>query len=209
LQHCRQDPALTAAYFYFDFKNTEKCRPQNLVRSLITQFSARRMNLPEALAQLFSQCQNGKQQPTMASLMMTLKQMIGDSHTFIILDALDECAEREDLLGLMEEIQDWKLMNLHILVTSRREREIENSLRSRGSCEINIQSRVVDDDILLHIQERLEHDPKLKDWPVEVQEEIKITLMSGAHGMYSVFCLYPVESELMWCCKVSMGCLPT
>jgi hypothetical protein len=36
--------------------------------------------------------------------------MLGDSQQkFIILDALDECKGREELLGLIEDIVNWKL----------------------------------------------------------------------------------------------------
>lgn len=48
--------------------------------------------------------------------------------TYIILDALDECADREGLMEVLEKIAGWKLQNLHLLVTSRKERDIERSL---------------------------------------------------------------------------------
>jgi hypothetical protein len=38
-------------------------------------------------------------------------------------------------------------------------------------------------DIQIHIRERLQHDPKLRKWPLPVQLEIEEALISGAHGM--------------------------
>jgi len=84
---------------------------------------------------------------------------------------------------MIEEMVDWKLDNLHLLVTSRKERDIEDCLESRVSCQINIQQGVVNADIHIHICERLQNDTKLKKWPIKVQEEIETVLMEGAHGM--------------------------
>lgn len=100
-----------------------------------------------------------------------------------MLDALDECADREDLLEFIETLIGWKVKNLHILTTSRRENDIATCLESLVTCELCIQSALVDADIRVHILKRLSIDPKLKNWPVSVQKEIEDNLMKGAKGM--------------------------
>ncbi|PVH67502.1 ankyrin, partial [Cadophora sp. DSE1049] len=104
--------------------------------------------------------------------------------TFIVLDALDECKEKEELLLLLESLTSWGAGNLHILATSRRERDIEEALESLTTSEICLQSALVDNDIRTHLSERLQNDPKLKRWPANVRGEIKDTLMEGAQGMF-------------------------
>lgn len=47
---------------------------------------------------------------------------------YLVLDALDECITRSTLLKGLEEMDHWDLPNLHILVTSREETDIEDSL---------------------------------------------------------------------------------
>ena len=182
--HCQSDPALAIIYFYFDFNDVEKQRHENLLRSLIVQLSMQSMNTPEALDTIYSRCQEGQQQPSTDALAMTLQHMLGGFHqTFIILDALDECAEREELLGLIEKIVGWKLEKLHILATSRREKDIEETLEPLITGQICVQSALVNADIHTHLRERLQNDRKLRKWPVKVQMEIEATLMDGAHGM--------------------------
>ena len=184
MHHCQLDPSLAIAYFYFDFNDREKQHHENLIRALITQFSAQCPSSPDALTRLYSQYHDGEQQPTGVDLLICLRHIIGCfQHAYIVLDALDECMEREELLVMIEEMVDWKLDNLHLLVTSRKERDIEDCLESRVSCQINIQQGVVDADIHIHICERLQNDTKLKKWPIKVQEEIEMVLMKGAHGM--------------------------
>jgi hypothetical protein len=172
------------AYFYFDFNDTAKQQYRNLVCSLITQFSTQCKATPEALETLYSQSQNGQWQSTIKNLMVALQHILDCfQHVYIILDALDECVERAELLRMIAEIMDWRLDTCHILATSRREREIEDCLQALVSCQINIQSELVAGDIQVHIYDRLQNNPKLKKWPAEIQKEIEITLMKGAHGM--------------------------
>ena len=106
---------------------------------------------------------------------------------YIILDALDECEDRGKLLEDIETITGWELENLHILVTSRREKDIEESLDPLvdGTKKICIQSALVNDDIRTYVHKRLRTDQKLKRWQnrSEVQQEIETVLMSKADGM--------------------------
>jgi hypothetical protein len=184
MSHCQSDSTLRVAYFYFDFNDGEKQRHENLIRSLITQLSTPSAKTPEALQALYSRNQDGQQQPSNDRLVATLQSILGDfPKTYIILDALDECTDREELLELIREISGWKMGKIHILATSRRERDIEEALEPLLTDQICIQSAQVNGDIQLHIRERLHNDPKLKKWPVKVKEEIEETLMDGACGM--------------------------
>jgi hypothetical protein len=127
---------------------------------------------------------NGKQQPSTGELLTALRQMIQEfNETFIILDALDECKEREELLADIEGMAGWKLGKLHILATSRREKDIEETLEPLVTGQICIASALVDADIQTYLHEKLQNDSKLKSWPANVQKEIQETLMDGAHGM--------------------------
>lgn len=107
--------------------------------------------------------------------------------TYIILDALDECAERDELLTDLEEVASWEDANLHVLATSRREKDIEEALTplSEARNRISIQSALVNADIRTYIHDRLQTDRKLKRWQKypKVQLEIEDTLMRKVDGM--------------------------
>jgi hypothetical protein len=171
-------------YFYFDFNDIEKQQYEKMIRSLIKQLSVQCTSISKALESLFSSCKNGERQPKISELLTTLQQMAREfDEIFIILDALDECKDRQELLDGIEEISGWKFGKLHITVTSRREKDIEETLEPLVTDQICIQNALVDADIHIHLHERLRNDPKLKAWPANVQREIKETLMDGAHGM--------------------------
>jgi len=61
--------------------------------------------------------------------------------------------EREELLGLINEIVDWKLGKLHILATSRREKDIEETLEPLITRQICIQRMLVDAEIHIYLRE--------------------------------------------------------
>ena len=182
--HCKSDPSFAVAYFYFDFNDSQKQQSENLICSLITQLSFQSPSCPDALATLYSQYENGERRPTTESLMITLKSILGGfQHAYVIVDALDECGDREQLLALIEDITEWKLGGLHVLITSRKERDIDDCLGPRVSAQINLHSALVNVDIQTHLCERLRNDPKLKKWPTKVHKQIEVALMDKADGM--------------------------
>ena len=171
-------------YFYFDFNDSEKQLTEKLIRSLILQLSAQCPHIPTSLLLAYSRSQNGQNQLTVDDLKALLRQMLESfSSTYVLLDALDECTDREDLLEFIEVLMGWNANDLHILATSRKENDIAISLESLVTCQLCIQSALVDPDIRVHILDKLSSDVKLKKWPVNVQKEIEHTLMRGAKGM--------------------------
>ncbi|KAL9119965.1 MAG: hypothetical protein Q9187_003484, partial [Circinaria calcarea] len=180
---------MAAAYFYFDFSDTSKQRHENMIRSLLTQLSMQCGGIPSSLRTLYDSCMGGAQQPTITTLIETLRHLVQEfQQMFVILDALDECKDRQDLLNTVEEVHGWKIGSLHLLVTSRREMDIEYSLDHLLNEQeiIFLQSALVDEDIRVYVRERLQTDRSLKRWRNhgQVQEEIEMALVSKAGGMF-------------------------
>lgn len=188
LHACQLRPSSAAAYFYFDFNDVGMQSAENMLRSLLTQLAAQN-STPRALETLFSsKMDDGKnQQPSTKELLAVLRQTILEfEETFIIVDALDECAKRKELLGMIKEIAGWKTGNLHTLVTSRREPDIEECFESLPQIKrVSIQNARLNEDIHLYVNERLRTDPKLQRWrnQPEVQKEIADKLMEKADGV--------------------------
>ena len=184
VSHYQSEPTTAVVYFYFDFNDLDKQHTKNLISSLIVQLSAQSPHLPDSLQSAYSRSQNGQKQPTIEDLTILLRQMLKIfKGTYILLDALDECTDREELLEFIEALMEWNIQDLHVLATSRKENDIATSLEPLVTLQQGIQSALVNADIRIHIMERLSSDPKLKKWPVDVQKEIEDALMKGAKGM--------------------------
>lgn len=182
--YCRAHTSFALAYFYFDFTNPEKQRSRALIRSFLTQLCHSFTACPEVLVELYARYQDGRQQPTEAELIVALKTLIESMpNVYLVVDALDECLEREDLLQLLTQIASWRLDNLHILATSRRERDIEDVLMQLTSACIGLESATVDADIQVYLRTTLANDPRFKIWTVDELQEIKNALMQRAQGM--------------------------
>jgi hypothetical protein len=158
------------------------------VRSLLFQFALQQHDHLHLLEQLYQKCGNGQQQPAKDAIQSLLSNMIASiGGKFIVLNALDECIDREDLLTFLHELITLKQPSLRILATSRREKDFEDQLSRIARYNINIQSAVMDEDIRVYIRDRLATDTKLKKWPPAVQEEITNVIMEKANGMYEFY----------------------
>ena len=156
------------------------------MRSLIWQFSLKcEGGVPKDLVNLYARCGNGHQEPTLDDLQNTLQRILdGFSSTFIILDALDECIEREKLLNWIQTVILDKDINLgpHLIVTSRPEQDIEDKLKSYHYLDLVEESE--NHDLVAYLDYQLQNDSDLQKWNSVTQEQIKLTLMKEADGMY-------------------------
>jgi hypothetical protein len=196
LQHCHSDTRMVTAYFYFDFNDAQKQDPKLMLRSLLCQLVQRLVIIPKGVEALFSSCENGRREPPLHALLEVIRQAAREfTQVYLVLDALDECTQRSELMDVLEKVAGWQLNNLHLLMTSRKERDIESSLEDYIEEEdtLCLQRDIVDKDIQLYVQQRLSRDKSLAKWnkDLAVRQEIEAALMRGARGMYVCLLNYP------------------
>jgi hypothetical protein len=181
-------------YFYFDFTDAGKQTLDNLLRSLISQLYHKCKETQKLLDSLFSSCDNGRRQPTCESLSKVFLQMIEEvKEVYMVLDALDECRTRKGplskgLLAWIRSFLDLEQRNVHLLVTSRPEHDIESVLRKLAQSDediVPIQSDLIEDDIRSYVHTRVRASDGLKRWKSrpDVLNEIQSVLIEKAQGM--------------------------
>ena len=119
-------------------------------------------------------------------LVELLKDILTEfSEVYIIVDALDECATWDELLAMLEEIVGWELQHVHVIVTSRKELEIEKVLEDfKGPGKhICIQNDAVDKDIILLVKQQLISRKSLERKTAGIKASIENALTKGAQGM--------------------------
>ena len=120
------------AYFYFDFRSTNKQSLRDLLPSLITQLSARSGPRCDILSELYSVHDNGRNQLSDGVLTKCIENMLSlpdQCPIYLIMDALDESpitsgipSARERVLQLLKELVDLHLPKPHICHEPARDR---------------------------------------------------------------------------------------
>lgn len=188
------------SYFYFDFKDTEKQNQRNLLRSLLIQLSASSNPCCDIMYRVYLEHSKGTRQPSEGSLRKCLKEMLSamtQHPNYIIMDALDECpnttgvpSAREEVLGLVNDLVDLRLPNLHICVTSRPEIDIRTVLEPSTLRCISLHDQPGQkEDIAQYIISVVHSDNNMKRWRDDDRKLVIEALSEKADGMFRwVFC---------------------
>ena len=184
--YCCLRPETAVVFFYFEITDNQKRKCGDMIRSLIQQFFLSNKDVSQALKSLYSSSAYGKTQPMLESLISMLREMFRNfTEIFIVLDALDECDEREELLKIIKKIAGWETDGLHILVTIRKDHDMERQMEliCEEKCKVGVQGKAVNDDICTFVQSKIRNN--LKEWQKYpgLQEEIERELIRQADDM--------------------------
>ena len=158
-----------------------------MLRSFIKQLCVGERSIPPAVQEMCSKYRASGHQPTTKVLLTTLHSAVDSirKKTFLVLDALDEYPEsgRHELLAAIKLLRNSEHDDLHILLTSRREYDIEHTLNAITSQKLSIQGPAVDSDISRHVRASLAEDARLSRLSPSIKETMEAQLVSSAHGM--------------------------
>src|SRR5579859_3464676 len=178
---CTSDSANRYAYFYFDFSDAQKQTVTGMLCSVIAQLSV--PELPKEVDELYKKCNHGQQQPGEENLVTTLISVLGGSHqTYLIMDALDECSERKELLKTIRQVIQ-TLAQVNMLVTGREEQDITEGLQGVISNSISLECGGLNADIKRYIHKCLENDGEWQTCEPTIKQEVQEALVKGAHVM--------------------------
>ncbi|KAN0141599.1 hypothetical protein V8E53_000061 [Lactarius tabidus] len=196
----REAGLASMAYYYFDFRDTDKQNLRNLLLSLLSQLSDRSELCCYILHRIYVTHNNGAHKPTDDVLIQCLKETLtlsNDCPTYIIMDALDECpntfgmpSPREVVLDFVKELVDLSLPRLHICITSRPEIDIRTVLEPLTTRRVSLHEETGQTkDIVEYIGDVVHSDVRMGKWREEDQKLVIETLSEKADGMFRwVFC---------------------
>lgn len=172
------------AYFYCDFTRSEFKNARNIIGSLVAQLCSQ-FQCPEELILAFkdSLSPGQRRRPSWELLKQTLSWFSKDQKILILVDALDECEQREEVLNFLSKLRE-DSGKISMLVTSREEADIEGAFQSFSRLRIEKRRPEVDRDIKSYIDQRLEVDAGLKGLPPSVKADIRLSLNGKCAGMF-------------------------
>ncbi|EXK80973.1 hypothetical protein FOQG_14583 [Fusarium oxysporum f. sp. raphani 54005] len=186
LDHLLQIDTHTTLAFFFDFSDPRKQKLEDLLRSLAVQLYHTGNKAARRLDSLFTSHDDGRRQPDTNALSACVDTMIQTAgKVSIIIDALDECTTREELLQWLKHLTSRKAQTI---VTGRPEVEFQSAIpRSFGkrNC-VQIDKYVVNGDIRSYVEAMLEQKPDFVDKKLspDILEEIRDKIGNGAEGMF-------------------------
>jgi hypothetical protein len=175
------EPTFTA-FFYCDFRHRESQDPLNVLGSLVAQICSQMGSYPEELEVAYQHSRHSNKRPSVALLRDILCSLSVSRRLVLLVDAVDECENRRELLSSMTYLQTMS-KNISVFLTSRHELDIQDALISFEHVRIENWTREVDEDIKTYIDLRLQTDPSLLRLKQSVREEIRERLHEKSSGM--------------------------
>jgi hypothetical protein len=159
-----------------------------MLRSLINQLYQKQPDARGPLNQLWGSTGGGSQRSSKESLRDVLLVMLSKvTEASIVLDALDESSTRNDVLAWLRDVLEAKSFACRILVTARKEEDIESALQRwmRPEDVINIHKDDANEDIRSYVIHTVRNSMELERWHKvpAVQDEIETELVTRADGM--------------------------
>lgn len=185
LDHLLQIDTYTTLAFFFDFSDPRKQKLEDLLRSLAVQLYHTGNEAARRLDSLFTSHGDGWRQPDTNALSACVDTMIQTAgKVFIIIDALDECAAREELLQWLKHLAPRKAQ---LIVTGRPEVEFQSAIPlsfNKRNC-VQLDKNVINGDIRSYVEAALEQKPDFVDKKLSptILEEIRDKIGDGADGM--------------------------
>ena len=184
-RHRRSDPRVGIAFFYFTFNDESKRDESAMLRALLLQLTNQAPDGHADLEKLYDSYRTGTAPSRV--LIEYLRRLIGRFRdVFIILDALDESPQhvaREHVLDALETMRKWHLQGLHLLITSRRESDIQESFDLSTDQQVAMENPSIDKDIADFISDRLKKGRGLQKWR-KYHDKIQKLLSERAKGVY-------------------------
>ena len=182
------------AYYYFDFRDTDKQNLRGLLSSLLCQLCAVSDPFHKFFARIYSAHAGGTREPSDSALtqcLMDMLQLEGQPTIYIIVDALDECPNssglptpREEVLEFLEDLIDYKLPNVHICISSRPEFDIRTVLEPLAPFRVSLHDETGQKkDILDYVSAVVHSDRKMRKWRAPDKQLVIDTLSERAGGM--------------------------
>ena len=182
------------AYFYFDFRESDKRHRRGLLSSLVFQLSAESDPCYQILSRLYSDHAGGTREPSEDALTRCLVEMLkvpGQPAIYIIIDALDECPNisgmptaREQVLKFLRHLVLLRLPNVHLCVSSRLEVDIRNTLEPLAPFCMSLDDESGQKaDISLYINAVVQSDQKMQRWRKRDKKMVIDALTDNTNGM--------------------------
>ena len=170
------------AYFYFDYREQEIQSAEVVIASVLRQLATAKPTLPQSVSDLYHRL-HGHRQPQRQDLEHAVSQLCDDfDRIFIVIDALDECAETSSRKALLEFLERLRgKTTISVLVTSRPHLDDFGKIIETSS---KVMIEADDSDIRAYVVREIDRSDAVDDLDDDFKIDIIEKVVSGAQKMY-------------------------
>ncbi|KAF2141544.1 uncharacterized protein K452DRAFT_250225, partial [Aplosporella prunicola CBS 121167] len=190
IQHLRQTHHTTNStimYYFCDYKNIKSQSARKVFQTILANLCQQCLEAQEIVESLFQRyrgrnlvCPVGTLRDTLRSCLLRLPK------SFIVIDALDECSEPEELLEKLQPLLDGQL-GLNLFLTSRKLDNISSYMNHPRIQQCSLAAESHSKDISCYVKAQLDNrlrKNKEKLWDQKLRVQIEEELCSKADGMF-------------------------
>jgi hypothetical protein len=171
------------AYFYCDFREKDTQRPEAVLGSIICQLCRQFDGIPSVVENAFKNDELTTS-PSYKELEGIFTALLALCHqATIVIDALDECLQRSNLLQLLADLTKLGPRNVRVLITSRREMDITKAFGALP--QIPLLPEAVDSDIRRYLNNIADTQAPFATMKEPLKASIVSSLTEGSSGMYA------------------------
>jgi hypothetical protein len=194
IETMRKSGLASLAIYYYHFREDKKKDLRGLLSSMLFQLCGQSISYYEIMSAFYLAHRHGKQSASDEELVRCLKDLLqlqGQAPIFLVIDALDECANPsaissplQEVLILLEELVYSQRENLRICVTSRLEADIRPVLEPLTFRSISLHDESGQmKDIEEYIKSVVNTDRRMRRWKPEHKQLVIDILSKRADGM--------------------------
>lgn len=148
-------------YYFFDFDDSEKQTATNFIQSCLSQLChlCPATSIPPGIISYIEKYNRNRCTPIRSQLLSYMKELMElFPSVVIVIDAIDECRDVNDtnpILAIIRQMLRWNNMKQHIVIASRRQSLVHDSLAWRCTSVIAIEGDEHKADIDSYIDDRL------------------------------------------------------
>lgn len=184
---CMDKPS---AFFYCDFRTERSTNATEVIRSLLYQLldQYRRGTVKLGALRVVDELEEERRKGNatlrditrLSSLVSRVAEQF-NQQPFLVIDALDECKDIDDLFGALHGL---KTKGVRLFVSSRPIQIIKHKLKGLASISVDKMAKELSADIKLHVNKEVESHPRLGLLNPGLKKKVCSTLCQKADGMF-------------------------
>lgn len=162
-----------SAHFYFNYQDRDRLSAEMVLRSLLRQLLMFFAKLPKQILELHQRIDSQGRFIQLEDLEEALQSICGEfDHTFLIIDALDECAkaQRKALLRALSSLH--MKSSVRILLTGRP--HLDDEIRSAFGPPLQIEIGAADSDLAVYLSMQIDDSDNVD----VIDEDFKAEIIS-------------------------------